>query len=348
MTFTPRLAATLLWLAAIALPASPGFAQDADAAASKTEPTPPSILEDVRKGDRILFVGDQVTQQMFYDRAFAAAALALRPRAGIRVYNGGKDGATAADAADWIEDLVDLVEPRIVFLQFGLNEALREDDRQRALAAYIKGMEALLDKLRASESVRDIVILSPPPVLPQSGLDDRPAGVNAMLDGVTRAGYELARERELGFVNVFHHLRAVYLESLRVGGSPLVIGDVMPAEEAHVVLASVILKAMDAPADRLTRLGWTPLRPADMGRVRGALALPVERGKYAQARRSRHLYEAMRIPQERFFYTWRLAGKAPSRPTRRESMMETDQGWAGVERLVLDLYAETQKPGEDD
>ena len=89
--------------------------------------TPPAtqLSSILKPNDRIVFVGDDVTQDMFYTRAIATALLPIMPDANLRLYNAGKEGATAATfmepafkgkpATAW-EDLADLCKPTVVFV----------------------------------------------------------------------------------------------------------------------------------------------------------------------------------------------------------------------------------------
>ena len=73
---------------------------------------------------------------MFFTSEFAAAVTAVKPDANLRFFNGGNEGSTAGHALDWIDALMDLVQPTIVFVCFGLNESEAEtSDSGTALQA---------------------------------------------------------------------------------------------------------------------------------------------------------------------------------------------------------------------
>ena len=60
----------------------------------------PLLLERViHPGDRILFIGDELTQQRLYTRATAAALLVIMPDADLRFFNGGYSDTTTETAA---------------------------------------------------------------------------------------------------------------------------------------------------------------------------------------------------------------------------------------------------------
>ena len=97
----------------------------------------------IQPDDRVLFVGDEITQQMFYGRAVASAVLAVTPEADMRFFNGGRDGATAASAAEWIGPLMELCNPTVVFMCFGLNDGKLRDTGEPVSKTFHKNLTAL-------------------------------------------------------------------------------------------------------------------------------------------------------------------------------------------------------------
>lgn len=170
----------------------------------------------------MLFVGDELTQQMFFTIAFAAAVTAVKPDANLRFFNSGNEGSTAGHALDWIGALIDLAPPTVVFVCFGLNES--EAETSDPVQHYKQPMSGLAGRLRAFEQVRSIVLLTPPPINPSGSTSTQPTVHNEALHQLAKATYGLATVEQVGFVNLFDHLRAVYLEAKRVGSPPLTLG----------------------------------------------------------------------------------------------------------------------------
>ena len=54
----------------------------------QTEPL--ALDQVVQQGDRVLFVGDEMTQQMLHTRALASALMGMYPDYDLRFFNGGK------------------------------------------------------------------------------------------------------------------------------------------------------------------------------------------------------------------------------------------------------------------
>jgi hypothetical protein len=104
----------------------------------------------------------------------------------------------------------------------------------------------------------------------------------------------------------------------------------VPSAAAHVVIASLVLRGVGVSAKMLDSIGWSPLTPLRMRRVRHALAIPAKSPSLDDAERSRILYESMGDFDERFFRLWRLAPKHPSLPPRKELRPAVDEAWTKV------------------
>lgn len=292
------------------------------------------------EGDRILFLGDDVTQQMFFDRAIATALLTLYPDQNLRFFNGGKDGATPASCGEWLDDLLGMTRPTVVFVLFGFNAQTDEAGE----AAYRESLDALAKDLKVTPGVRHVILLGPPPM--QDGLAPGEPGndsqVNQSLARLNTITADIARAQGLGFIELYSPMRVVYLEGLRVGGEPLSLNGRHPSEPAHAVLASVILHGLGVDRAGLERAGWAPLMPLDMARVRPALAIPTDPPSVPEAERSRRIYLSLLNYQQAFFRAWRLGGRQRTSPTRsREVMMGDAQSlWAQIVVMIEEELSE--------
>ena len=76
------------------------------------------------------------------------------------------------------------------------------------------------------------------------------------------------------------------------------------------------------------------MRPREMKRIRGALALPVKAPDLETAQASRDLYVTITKFDETFFRYWRLSGRNPSSPTRAALSARLEDDWGGVREAV--------------
>lgn len=300
----------------------------------------PSVVTRIEAGDRVLFVGDDMTQQMFYSRATACALLAIMPEGKLRFFNGGKEGATVEQTIGWVEPLLELTRPTVVFVCLGLNEARGEGPVEQVVASYREQMVKLVGVIRGWEGVRVAVILGPAAVAAEGpGLPGVPR--NEVLAGMSRGGVEAARRSGAGYIDLFEHLAAVHQQAHRVGGEPLSIGGWLPSESAHTIIASVVLRGLGVSAGQLEAVGWSPLLAADMRRVRGALALTPRPPELEEAQVSRDLYEGIRRFDDRFFRAWRLSVRKGPVVLANE-LAAAEEAWAKVEELV-EPYRQRQR-----
>ena len=290
----------------------------------------------IQRGDRLLFIGDDMTQQMFYTRAVAAAVIAMMPDAGLRFYNGGRDGSTAAAAMADVGDLLALTHPTVVFVSFGLNDgrARPSSPDASAIEDFRAHLFALVEKVKTHPGVREVVVIGPPAI--QSGLNPHldALGYHQTLRDISLAACEVAASAKVRCVGLYDHTKMMYEAANQVGGDPLTHGGWLPAEAAHVVIASVILRGIGMTAKQLEPLGWSPMRPVDMRRIRQVLALKVPPPDLSAAQLSSDLYESLRRCDERFFRLWRLTKRDESAGATPAQLASLEESWVHVQQIA--------------
>ena len=288
--------------------------------------------------DRILFVGDEVTQQMFYTRSLATALLGLEPTLDLRFYNGGYEGAAATAPTPWLDSLLDLSRPTAVFVCLGLNDVRDRRPLPDLVAAYERGLGAIVERIRAAtgdEAPPRIVLVSPLPhesAVPTTGAL---AGENVVLHALALGAQRAAAATGCDFIDIFVPMLRVYADSgtLPEARDRLTYDGRLPNESGHVVLASMLLYGMGVNTSDLDRVGWSPLLPVKMGRLRGALGLPLAPVSAERAERSRSVYAALQPFDEAFFASWRLSSGREGLP-REARMARPDAAWGRVRQAT--------------
>ncbi len=309
--------------------------QDRSNKPARTTPNTPNKPV-IRPADRVLFVGDDMTQQMFYTRAVATAMMAMMPEARLRFYNGGRDGATAGSALhEDIDDLLHLTQPTVVFLCFGLNDGRAQPTDQPVIELFKNELQQLIRKVESFGSVRQVVVVGPPAV--QSGSNPRldAMGYAQILEQVSAAAAELAAssDRRL-YIDLYRHTKMMYDAANQAGINTMTQGGWLPSEQAHVVIASVILRGIGVTAAELDPLGWSPLRPVDMRQIRQVLAIPLRTPELMAAQLSRDLYEGLRRCDERFFRLWRLTRRSRSHDMTAPQHAALEEAWAQAQQIA--------------
>ncbi|MFB3882317.1 MAG: SGNH/GDSL hydrolase family protein [Armatimonadota bacterium] len=121
----------------------------------------------VKEGDRVVFLGDSITQQRIYTR-YVMDYFALRyPELGVTFRNAGVGGDTAVGAIKRLDkDVLDL-RPDVVTVCFGMNDAGYGPFNEERYETYMAAMTVLLAELKGEGA--KVVLLSPGPVDPDRG-----------------------------------------------------------------------------------------------------------------------------------------------------------------------------------
>ncbi len=331
-----------------------GDGQDRRATGADTPPTPAEsrpeplkFTDVVRPNDRLLFVGDDVTQQGFYCRGVASAIMAIRSRDGVRFFNGGKNGVKAGDGGQWVDEVIALSKPTVVFICLGFNDGRNLPVTDELKASFRTGLADVIERARGYEFVRRVVVLSPPAT--HHGVADTRTllGDNLRLKALATEAKAVAKEKNVDFIDLFDYMLAVYVEVARLGEGPLVSQFDKPTEPAHILISSAILWGVGVTPKMIAPVGWSPLVPRKMGHIRKALAVgnkPVL--DLNQAQNSRLLYENLRRFDEVFFRLWRLADPSRTGPRNDRSKLavEGERIWVELQALSIQMYGHIESP----
>jgi len=106
----------------------------------------------------------------------------------------------------------------------------------------------------------------------------------------------------------------------------LKLGDRLPSELMHLVIASHLLEAMGVTGDGLDSVTFAPLPPVKMGQIRASFALATAEVGVEVALPSRRLYLALARHDELFFRLWRLPQQQPAEQLGHQLA----EAWAAV------------------
>src|SRR6266568_2372166 len=227
----------------------------------------------IHDGDRVVFLGDSITEQRLYTTYIEAYTLTRHPTWKLWFRNVGWGGDTSwlrqrshpdeakLFAADetiqqrMVEDSVrrglerDVLplKPTLVTVKFGMNDHSYVAFRQDIFKAYVRSQTEIAEVLKANGA--RVAFLTPQPIedkRPDPDKDVRNESLRKFSDGLK----ELAAKEGATFVDQFDPYMAILLRERSnfpnsfVGG-----GDaVHPGPIGHTVMAWAILKAMGAPA----------------------------------------------------------------------------------------------------
>jgi lysophospholipase L1-like esterase len=225
----------------------------------------------IRDGDRVVFLGDSITEQRLYTTYIEAYALSRHPQWKLSFRNVGWGGDTAwlrqrshpdeakLFAADesaqqkMVEDSVrhglerDVLplKPTLVTIKFGMNDHAYVAFREDIFKAYVRSQTQLAEVLKANGA--RVAFLTPQPIedqRPDPDADIRNKSLRQFSDGLK----EVARKEGAVFVDQFDPYMAMLLRE-RPKKPPGFVGGgdaVHPGPIGHTVMAWAILKGLGA------------------------------------------------------------------------------------------------------
>lgn len=227
----------------------------------------------IHDGDRVVFLGDSITEQRLYTTYIEAYTLARYPAWKLDFRNAGwggdtswlrqrshPDEATLFAAAEspqqaMVEDAVKRglerdvlpLRPTVVTIDFGMNDHSYQPFREDIFRAYVRS-QAQLAKVLEGAGAR-VAFLTPQPIeekRPDPDQDARNQSLRRFSDGLKEVA---AREGAL-FVDEFAPYMELMLRERAANPAAFIGGGdaVHPGPAGHTLMAWAILKGLGAPA----------------------------------------------------------------------------------------------------
>ncbi|MEI8372769.1 MAG: SGNH/GDSL hydrolase family protein [Planctomycetota bacterium] len=224
-------------------------------------------------GDRIVFLGDSITEQKLYTTYIEAYTVTRFPKQKFNFWNSGWGGDTAwlrmrsfpdekalfAAEGDpqqkMIEQSVDgplnrdvvSLKPTVVTVNFGMNDHNYEPFREDIFKAYVRSQTEIVKVLKKNGA--RVVLMTPQPIENRSGdpsADARNKAIRKFAEGLK----EVAAKEGATFVNQFDPYMAIMRRehAIKVGASIGGGDEIHPSPIGHTLMAAIILKQMKAPS----------------------------------------------------------------------------------------------------
>ena len=216
-------------------------------ALAPTAPPPAVAAEDgaaaLGPHDRVVFLGDSITQQRLWTRYVAQFVACRDPAAETRFFNAGWSGDTAKGGrARLLRDVFE-VKPNVVFVFFGMNDGGYRATDPTVVADYSQHLAGIVTDLRA-QNMR-VVVMSPGCVDDEAAPRLKEAAYDDTLEALTKAAESVARKGGATFVDVHHPMREFLAQRRKAGLDDSLIPDgVHPNEQGHFVIAAALLGAL--------------------------------------------------------------------------------------------------------
>lgn len=209
----------------------------------------------LHNGDRVVFYGDSITDQRMYTLYIESYCVSRFPKLNLSfVHSGwGGDRVTGGGGGDIELRLrrdVLIYKPTVVTICLGMNDGSYRPYFQQGFDTYFNGyrhiIETLLNKL---PGVR-ITLLTTPAFDDVSRAQGFPGGYNGVLTAYSEGVKSLAREYGLTVADTNAPLVAVISRSVVADpqlAAKIIPDRVHPGFGGHIVMASAVLKAWNAP-----------------------------------------------------------------------------------------------------
>ena len=227
----------------------------------------------VRDGDRVVLLGDSITEQKLYSSYLEAYTLTRFPKQKFSFFGRGWGGDTAwlrmrsfpdekalhaatgdaqqklieASVDDPLKRDVMAVKPTLVMINFGMNDHNYEPFREDIFKTYVRSQSHLTKSLIKNGA--RVVLLTPQPIENRSGNPSADARNRSL--GKFAAGLkEVADKEGATFVNQFDPYLAIMQREHALDVNASICGgdEVHPSPVGHTLMASIILQQLNAPA----------------------------------------------------------------------------------------------------
>ncbi len=225
----------------------------------------------IKDGDRVVFLGDSITEQRLYTTYIEAYALTRHPDWKLSFRNVGWGGDTswlrqrahpdekslfAADGEaqqKMVEDSVGRglgrdvlpLKPTVVTVKFGMNDHAYQPFREDIFRAYVRSQEEIIKVLKAHGA--RVALLTPQPIedkRPDPDKDARNQSLRKFSDGLK----EICAKKDATFVDQFDPYMAMLLRERTVTTTNMIGGGdaVHPGPIGQTVMAWAVLKGLGA------------------------------------------------------------------------------------------------------
>lgn len=219
----------------------------------------------LHNGDRVLFYGDSITEQRYYPVAIETYVRTRFPDLRVKFVDSAVGGArvtgnwTVQSEDESLERDVYPFKPNVVTIMLGMNDASYQPFNQAIFDTYRTGYVHIIESLQAHLPGVKIVLIEPTPwddvtVKPSYNHNPQnaPGGYNDTLLHYCQYVKELGAKYHLMVVDFNTPLVDLMKDAMKTDpalAGKVIPGRIHPGATGELVMAQLLLKAWDAPAD---------------------------------------------------------------------------------------------------
>ncbi len=199
----------------------------------------------LKAGDRVVFLGDSITQQRMYTRYITQYWYCRYPDIPVTFFNAGWDNDAASSGLARVERDVLALHPTVVTLYYGMNDGRYTGVDSAFTRLYHDGMEGLIKTLQA-HGVR-VIVFTPGCSDPDNWPRLAECKYNSTLEGLAKVALELAAQYGCPGIDVFHPMLAYQQAQKAANPKFTMIPDSRhPDVNGHLVIAQIMLCGLGA------------------------------------------------------------------------------------------------------
>src|SRR5581483_4622900 len=170
-------------------------------AAQKAEPTEPPRTFFFHNGDRVVMIGDSITEQHLHSNYVETYTVSRFPRWRLAFRNAGIGGDTSTGGnRRAVRDILSF-KPTAVTVNFGMNDAGYQPFNPQRFEPYIAGLQGIIDQVKPTGA--RIALMTTSPVEPKTTDPANMQRYNETLDRFSEGVRELAAKNHVLFVDQF-------------------------------------------------------------------------------------------------------------------------------------------------
>jgi lysophospholipase L1-like esterase len=209
----------------------------------------------LRGGDTVVFYGDSITEQNYYNQYVELYEATRFPGMRIHFYGAGVGGDRVTGGGGGpidqrLERDVFSEKPTVVTVMLGMNDGGYRATTDEIEQTYVKGYEHLLDSIRQRAPGARLTLLGPSPYDDVTRPVTFPGGYNAVMQHFADVDQSLADKYGAAFANLNPPVAAAIrkADAMDPKLAVLLLPDrVHPDPLAHWVMAEAVLKGWHAP-----------------------------------------------------------------------------------------------------
>lgn len=207
-------------------------------------PAPKMIL---RNHDRVVFLGDSITEAQLYTNYVESYLSGRFPELNLSFFNAGWNGDTAPGGLGRLERDVLALNPTVVIICYGMNDAAYTSPNDHLLTTYTGAMKKIMARLK-SHKIRAVILTS--------GFADEAANANLAavrynasgLRVLADAALDLAKRARVPAYDLLKLMTGVNLAARAANPKfGMTTDGVHPTPTGHLVMAFGVLQALRVP-----------------------------------------------------------------------------------------------------